>query len=335
MPGSPPTWILILRQKAVLGCLLLAGCAGPASTLDPAGRGAEKIAVLFWWMTGGGLVVWLAVTGIALYAMYLAPGGTSIASARRLVILGGAVVPAILLTALLAWGLALIPPLLAPPPPGSLTIAVTGEQWWWRVRYAGPDGTAVDLANELHLPVGEPIELRLNSPDVIHSLWIPALAGKVDMIPGRTTRLTLEPTRVGVFSGICAEFCGASHAYMSFPVVVHEPAEFRRWLARQARPAAPSEDPTAKKGGELFLANGCGACHSVRGTAAKGVVGPDLTHFGSRRTIGAGRLPNELDPVHRWLAHTNKLKPGVTMPAFDMLPEQDLRALATYLKGLE
>ncbi len=286
-------------------------------------------------MTGGALVIWLLVAGIALYATYVSAGGGSIKAARRLVVVGGAVVPAVLLTALLAWGLALIPPLLAPPPPGSLTIVVTGEQWWWRVRYLAPDGATVELANELHLPVGQPVELRLDSPDVIHSLWIPALAGKVDMIPGRTTRLTLEPTRAGVFDGICAEYCGASHAFMTFPVVVSEPEEFRRWLARQTQAASPATDPAAKLGGEAFLASGCGACHAVRGTEAKGVVGPDLTHVGSRRTIGAGRLPNELDALHRWLSRTGELKPGATMPAFGMLPEQELRSLAAYLKGLQ
>jgi cytochrome c oxidase subunit 2 len=320
---------------ATLGALALTGCAGPSSALDPAGRGAERIASLFWWMTGGVLAVWLVVVGITLYATYLSPGGASMGAARRLVIAGGVVVPTVLLTVLLAYGLALIPPLLAAPPPGRLTIAITGEQWWWRVRYLAPDGAPVDLANELHLAVGEPVELRLDSHDVIHSLWIPALAGKMDMIPGRTTRLTLEPTRAGVFHGLCAEYCGASHAFMAFTVVVSEPEEFRRWLAQQAEPAAPPADSTAKRGQELFLADGCGACHSVRGTPANGVVGPDLTHVGSRRTIGAGRLPNEIDAVHQWLARPGELKPSVTMPAFGMLPEDDLRGLAAYLRGLK
>lgn len=319
----------------MLGAIALVACTGPSSALDPAGRGAERIASLFWWMTGGMLAVWLIVVGIGLYATYLSPGEVSISAARRLVVVGGVVVPAVLLTVLLAHGLALIPPLTAPPPPGSLTVAITGEQWWWRVRYLGPDGASVELANELHLAAGEPVELRLDSADVIHSLWIPALAGKMDMIPGRTTRLTLEPTRAGVFDGLCAEYCGASHAFMAFSVVVSEPEEFRRWLAQQAAPATPPADAPARHGQELFVANGCGACHSVRGTEANGVVGPDLTHVGSRRTIGAGRLRNELDAVHQWIAHPGQLKPDVTMPAFGMIPEDDLRAIASYLRGLQ
>lgn len=320
---------------AALGVIGLGACTGSSSTLDPAGRGAEQIASLFWWMSGGMLAVWLLVVLVTLYATYRSSAPASMVTARRLVVVGGVVVPAILLTVLLTFGLALIPPLLAPPPPGSLTIAITGEQWWWRVRYVAPDGSPVDLANELHVAVGEPVDLRLESTDVIHSLWIPALAGKMDMIPGRTTRLTLEPTRAGVFDGLCAEYCGASHAFMAFPVVVSEPAELRRWIAGQAAPAVPPADAAAKHGEDVFLATGCGACHTVRGTSAKGIVGPDLTHVGSRRTIGAGRLPNEVDALRHWLARPDHLKPGVTMPRFNMLPEDDLRAIVTYLRGLQ
>ena len=325
------------RWVVPAGALLLAGCGGPQSALDPAGRSAERIADLFWWMTAGAGVIWLAVIGLAFYAIRVRPEAHSRRQANLLIIGGGAIIPTVVLTALLAYGLALMPDLLAPAPEGSLKIAVSGEQWWWRVRYLPPGGNggAVELANEIRLPVGERVEFHLESPDVIHSFWIPALGGKIDMIPGRTNRLTLEPTRTGVFRGACAEYCGTSHALMSFYVIVLEKADFAVWLEHQQEPAQPPQQPLAGRGQELFLANGCGACHTVRGTLADGVVGPDLTHVGSRLSLGAGILPNEPDAFLRWIAGTEDVKPGVHMPAFGMLPPEDLRALAVYLEGLQ
>jgi cytochrome c oxidase subunit II len=155
------------------------------------------------------------------------------------------------------------------------------------------------------------------------------------MIPGRRNRLALEPTRTGVFRGACAEYCGTSHALMSFYVVVQEKADFAAWLEQQQAPAQPPVQALAKRGHELFLANGCGACHTVRGTPADGVVGPDLTHVGSRVSLGAGILPNEPDAFSRWIARTEEVKPGVHMPAFGMLPAEDLQALAVFLEGLQ
>jgi cytochrome c oxidase subunit 2 len=317
--------------------LLLVGCGGPQSTLDPAGRGAENIAELFWWMTAGAILIWLAVIGLSFYAMRVRPEAHSQRRANLLIIGGGAIIPTVVLSGLLAYGLSLMPTLLAPAPEGSLNIAVSGEQWWWRVRYRAPGGNggAVELANEIRLPVGERVEFHLESPDVIHSFWIPALGGKIDMIPGRSNRLTLEPTRTGVFRGACAEYCGTSHALMSFYVVVLEKADFAAWLEHQQKPAQSPVQPLADRGQELFLANGCGACHTVRGTPADGVVGPDLTHIGSRLSLGAGILPNEPDAFLQWTARTGDVKPGVHMPAFGMLPPEDLRALAVYLEGLQ
>jgi cytochrome c oxidase subunit 2 len=317
-----------------LGALALAGCSGAQSALDPAGRDAATIARLFWWMAAGGAVIWLAVIGLAVYAFHVQPGrhekGTAV-----LIIGGGAVVPTLVLAVLLSFGLAEMPALLAPAPAGSLQIAVTGEQFWWRVRYLPPGGAPVELANELRLPVGERVQLILDSPDVIHSFWVPNLAGKMDMIPGRVTRLALEPTRTGAFRGACAEYCGESHALMMFDVVVEERQDFARWLARQGAPAKPPTNALAARGRGLFLAHGCGACHTVRGTPADGVVGPDLTHVGSRLSLGAGLLQNDPAAFRRWLAGTEHVKPGVLMPSFGMLPPGELRALAAYLEGLE
>lgn len=329
------SWRSAVRLMVLTGALLMAGCGGVQSALSPAGREAERIADLFWWMTAGAVIVWLAVIALAIYAVRARPEARNQRRDSLLIIGGGVVVPTVTLTVLLIFGLAMLPPLLAPAPAGSLKIAVSGEQWWWRVRYQPPGGEAFTLANEIRLPVGEPVQFRLDSPDVIHSFWIPSLGGKVDMIPGRVTYLALTPSKTGVFRGACAEYCGSSHALMNFSVAVQEKEEFVRWLARQAEPAQPPADPLAAHGQELFLANGCSACHTIRGTPADGVVGPDLTHVGSRLSLAAGTLPNEPDAFRRWIAHTTDVKPEVNMPAFHMLPPEDLRALAAFLEGLQ
>jgi cytochrome c oxidase subunit II len=316
------------------GLLLLAACDGPQSALDPAGRSAARLASLFWWMSIGALVIWVAVVALALYAARAGRRPVSLKSARTLIVGAGVVFPGLVLAGLLAAGLSMLPPVLARAPEGSLTIQVTGEQWWWRLRYLPRGGAPVDLANELRLPVGEVIELELESRDVIHSFWIPALGGKVDMIPGRRTRLRLEPTRTGVFRGVCAEYCGASHAFMSFPVVVLEKPEFARWLAGQAQPETAGAG-SGDRGRTLFLASGCGACHTIRGTAADGIVGPDLTHVGARLSIGAGRLGNQRQDFRRWIAHVDRLKPGVLMPVFGMLPADEIESLSAYLESLQ
>ncbi|MBZ5715685.1 cytochrome c oxidase subunit II [Nannocystis pusilla] len=315
------------------GVAALVACAGPQSALDPAGRGAERIAELFWWMTAGTVVVWAAVMALAFY----------VSTRRRepgprapgvLIVGGGVVLPVLVLTALLIWGLALLPSLLAGVD-AEPTLFVTGRQFWWEVVYRTSDGRVVPLANELRLPVGRPAVLQLDSHDVIHSLWIPALAGKVDMIPGRVTRLTLEPSRTGVFRGLCAEYCGLSHAHMAFVVAVTEEHEFAEWLAHQAEPASAPASPLAARGQELLLAHGCGACHTIRGTLADGDVGPDLTHVGGRLSIAAGTLSSDPRAFQRWIEAPEQVKPGVHMPAFAMLPQADREALAAYLEGLK
>ncbi|MDP1589551.1 MAG: cytochrome c oxidase subunit II, partial [Prosthecobacter sp.] len=202
--------------------LALIGGSGEQSSLDPAGREAERIAELFWWMTGGTVVIWLAMVALAFYAIHARPEAHTEKRARLFIIGGGALVPTVVLGGLLTYGLSMLPELIAKAPDGSLRIAVTGEQWWWRVRYLPPEGGEVVTANEIRLPVGEPVQFDLDSPDVIHSFWIPTIGGKMDMIPGRQTRLVLHPTRTGTFRGVCAEYCGASHTYMAFYAVVME-----------------------------------------------------------------------------------------------------------------
>jgi len=322
---------------AAAAAFALSGCEGAQSSFAAAGTGAETILVLFWWMLAGAVVVWILVMALALYATRGRPRRHDRRTADLLIIGGGIVLPTAVLTVLLLFGLPVMPELQTPRATAAepLRVAVSGERWWWRVRYLAAEGEAVELANEVRLPVGRPVEFVLTSPDVIHSFWIPALGGKLDMIPGRTTRLLLEPTKTGTFRGACAEYCGASHALMNFAAVVMEPAAFADWLAGQAAPAAAPASERAAAGREYFLADGCGACHTVRGTPADGTMGPDLTHVGGRLTIGAGILPNTVENFRRWIAETHAIKPDVNMPAFAMLPPGHLYALAVYLEGLE
>lgn len=332
---SNHSYAKVVWSIVLMAGLLGAGCSGIQSTLDPASREAERISNLFWWMAAGAIVIWLTVIGLVIYAIRADPQRRSQRRDSFLIIGGGAVVPTVVLAVLLIYGLAPIPVLLAPAPEGSLQIAVSGEQWWWRVRYQPPGGGVIELANEIRLPVGEPVQFKLDSPDVIHSFWIPSLSGKVDMIPGRVTWLAVRPTKTGIFRGACAEYCGTSHALMNFSVEVMENGDFRRWLEHQSTPAPPPGEQLGVRGQELFLANGCGACHRVRGTSASGVIGPDLTHVGSRLSIAAGALHNEPEDFQRWIAHTSDVKPEVIMPSFHMLAPDELRALAVYLEGLK
>jgi cytochrome c oxidase subunit II len=312
----------------------VSSCRGSQSTLDPAGDQAERLAHIFWWMTGSAAVIWVVVIAIALYAAFT-PERENLDGPRRLIVYGGVVVPSLLLTVLLVYGLALLPAFHSPAGPESLRVHVTGEQYWWRVRYLPSRGAPVDLANEIRLPVGEEVEFVLESRDVIHSFWIPALAGKVDMLPGRQTRLRLTPSRTGSFRGVCAEYCGTSHALMGFAVIVQAKPDFERWLEAQAAPARPADDAVARRGEAVLFENGCGACHTLRGTRADGVIGPDLTHVGGRASLAAGILSNGAADFSRWIAATSELKPGVHMPAFGMLAPPELSALAAYLESLE
>lgn len=304
------------------------------SALNIAGRDAELVAHLFTVMMVGAVIVWVAVVAAAIYAIRVKQGQHTERDANLFIIGGGVALPTVVLAALLWYGLPMLPQVMALPPADAPRIRVVGKQWWWRVQYVTPEGV-VETANEVRLPVGQRVEVELSSPDVIHSFWVPSIAGKMDMIPGRTTRIALEPTRTGVFRGTCAEYCGTSHALMAFDVVVTDEGMFQRWLQSQAASAVIPTDPVALRGREMFRSNGCSACHTIRGTAATGRIGPDLTHVGSRTSIGAATLPNRAYALVRWIRETDRVKPGVHMPAFGALAADDLTALAAYLGSLQ
>jgi cytochrome c oxidase subunit II len=323
------------RLVFLVFALLASACSGVQSSLAPAGREAARIAQLWWWMAVGALLVWAGVVLLGLY--YGRPHEASPNRARDRWLIAGAGVafPIGVLTVLLAYGLSMIPALVSRAPEGSLVVEVEGELWWWRVRYPQPDGSAVELANEIRVPVGEPVQFRLSSDNVIHSFWIPALGGKMDMVPGRTTFLSLNPTEIGTFAGACAEYCGTAHGFMRLLVQVTDRDSFDGWLANQVGPAAAPATPSAQRGQQLVLSNGCGACHTVRGTRAQGVIAPDLTHVGSRMSLAAATLPADLESFERWLTAPERFKPGVHMPAFAMLTTTDRRAMAAYLETLK
>lgn len=213
----------------------------------------------------------------------------------------------------------------------ALRIELTGHQYWWEVRY--PD-EGISTANELHLPVGRPVVVTLRSRDVIHTLWVPNLAGKRDMIPGRTATISLRADRPGVYRAQCAEFCGLQHALMALPVTAVAPAQYERWA--QARMAAAPEPGTDSRrhGRDVFVRAACAACHTIAGTMASGTLGPDLTHLASRPTLAAGMLPNDRANLQAWIVDPHRFKLGANMPP-NALPARDMHALLDYLESLE
>lgn len=307
--------------------LLLAACNAEQSALHPAGEDAAELASLFWFMTISGAVVWCIIMGAAVYAVLGKRRPRDERFADRFVFIGGVLFPTLGLAALLVFGLALLPNWAEADAP-DLRVHVTAEQYWWRLGYEAEGGARIATANEVHLPVGATAEFVLTSTDVIHSFWIPALGGKMDAIPGRTNLLRLTPTKPGIYRGVCAEFCGPSHALMAFPVVVHEPADFAAWLAAQRRSAAAA-------GAEAFVSAGCGACHVVRGVSEAGAVGPDLTHFASRRSIGAGTLELTRANLEDWLVAPGHIKPGARMPSFATLTDAERDAIVSFLLELK
>lgn len=216
-----------------------------------------------------------------------------------------------------------------------IPVSITGQQWWWEVYYPNPETRlSVITANEIHIPIGRKIKLDLRAVDVIHSFWVPNLAGKRDLIPSRVTMTWLQADKPGVYRGQCAEFCGYQHAHMGFLVVAHEPAGFQRWLENERKPAVESADTVAQRGKQVFLSQACMFCHSIRGIPAFGSTGPDLTHVGSRQSLGALTMRNDHASLVNWIRDSQHYKPGTRMPPI-RVPDNDLNALATYLESLK
>ncbi|WEF34432.1 cytochrome c oxidase subunit II [Pseudoduganella chitinolytica] len=307
-----------------------------AGFFDPAGLDAVVIARLGWTMFIAAAIILAALTWLTLAALRHERRPIR---ARWWIVGGGLAFPVLGLTALLAWSSVATARLSPQTSLTPLRIAVTGHMWWWQVRYTDPaTGREFELANEVHIPAGRPVFLALGAADVIHAFWVPALGGKIDMVPGRLHGLAVQALRPGVYRGQCAEYCGEQHARMALEVVAHPPAEYDAWLAAQARPASAPASAELARGRAVFLAQRCQACHAVRGVTAQpagATLGPDLTHVGSRRTIAAGTLPTHAATLAGWVADPQAHKPGARMPATRALDGADLRALAAWLESLK
>jgi cytochrome c oxidase subunit 2 len=330
----------IAARVALSALGLTAGCRGPMSFLDPAARQGREIAGLTWFLIGLGGVVYLiviALMAIAIVRRRRDPTDPDLApKSSTVVVIAGAVIPAFILMIVFAGNIMGMG--RGPEPPDAAEFVVTGHQWWWEIEYHSRDfGARFRTANELHLPTGRPVRLLLLSADVIHSFWVPSLQGKVDLVPGDTNRMRIVATRMGTYRGTCGEFCGAQHAHMGLTVVVETPEAFQGWLeAQRAAARSPSaEDSTGLLGERLVTSNACALCHSIQGTAARGGVGPDLTHIGSRTMLGAGTVPNTVGTMAAWITDAQTLKPGTKMPSFRQFDGQALRAMAEYLESLK
>ncbi|HET9954222.1 MAG TPA: cytochrome c oxidase subunit II [Polyangiaceae bacterium] len=355
MPGR------VLLQLVAGGSLVACGSLSApeqSSALRPISaesRALFELGSLFFWTT---LAVWVAVVFAALWGTYR---GLKRANARPAIepppeetaqrnskaieasgqraaewaVAASTVVSICILFGLLIASIRTGRALAAQPDETALHIRITAHQWWWEINYSGGDlQQSFTTASELHLPAGRRVELELTSADVIHSFWVPNLHGKRDLIPSHITRLSFRPDQTGTFRGHCAEFCGLQHAHMDLPVVVETPTRFASWYEHERSNASVPHDPETQRGREIFMAGPCAFCHNVRGTDARGSVGPDLSHFGSRPELGAGAAKNTPESLKRWITQTQHLKPGTKMPA-TVLSQVELDALARYLQSLK
>ena len=356
---------------------------GAPSPLDPRTEAAAHIAQLGWVMFALAAVVCIAVFGGVFYALFRpragnggepavegergARLGAGQADGNQIVIVAGMALPAVVIAVTLGYTIVTLRDVAGEGGPGAalesqaggvhahggpgasgsaaeaggLEVRIVGRQWWWDVAY--PQAQVV-TANEIRIPAGIPVRLVVTAEDVIHSFWIPQVAGKVDAIPGKTTTITVSVAQPGVYRGLCSEFCGLQHAHMHFHLFVEPPDTFAAWLAGQQRDArSPDAAGAAGVGGSesivargqrVFMTSGCAQCHTVRGTAAAGTRGPDLTHVASRRTLGAATHENTPANLARWVTEPQEMKPGNKMPD-PQLSDAEARAVVAYLETLE
>lgn len=334
-----------MRKLFALSCLVaLGGCEGVQNALGGQGAEGANFIQLFTVFMAVCTIMYVVICGAFAIAVWRRRREALVVEDRRHHQTSSRVGPA-----LIVWTIVIVIGLTA------LTIAsfftdrsnaavasdpkikleVTANQWWWDVKYQTADSSkSVHTANEIHLPVGEAAEVTLKSNDVIHSFWIPNLAGKQDLIPGRTTDAQLLPRKVGLYRGQCAEFCGVQHALMALDITVESKADFQRWYAAQLQSPPPPKSTLEKAGYAYVTGRECSGCHNISGTPASGQVAPDLSHFASRRSIAAGTLPMNRANIHAWIANPQERKPGTHMPAIAMTPA-DVQAITAYLESLK
>jgi cytochrome c oxidase subunit II len=313
-------------------------------TLFPASANARDVATLWWAMVAVATAVWIGVVVAMLIAIRRHRDAEPSAEApylgaesrrTRMAVFAAGLATVGILFFFMAYDFVLGRRTPQHVHQGGLTITVQSRQWWWEFIYEDtvPE-KRLSTANELHVPVGVPVNLVLESPDVIHSAWIPRLAGKQDLVPGYTGSLVFTADTAGTYPGVCAEFCGAQHANMRFLVIAHPRQEFEDWYVAQRAPAPPPTDSVLVAGQRAFLSGSCATCHTIAGTPAAATRGPNLTHVASRRTLAAGTLPNTHDDMLRWIYNPQSVKPGTFMPPSN-LPPESLQPLVAYLRSLK
>lgn len=322
----------------------LADADGPMGYMQTHGKSADPVTSLNWGLLAISVLVLVIISALLLAGMLkkrgaapldangMPPVQRDVGGASWITV--GTALTAVTLFGVTIWVLLVLSAVAAPAGKAALTIEVAGRQWWWEVRYQGSDPTkTLVTANEIHIPVGEPVHVRLVGGDVIHSFWVPKLGGKTDMIPGQVNYTWLQADKPGVYRGQCGEFCGAQHAHMALYVVAQPRAEFDAWMRAQLANAPAPAGGLALQGRQVFMQR-CSVCHAVRGTEAGGNLGPDLSHLMSRATIAAGTLPNNLGNLEGWIANAQGIKPGSRMPPQPLSPEE-LHAVSAYLQTLE
>lgn len=337
MNGTPPR----IRLALALAAAFFVSACGAQSTFRPAGPAARSLSHLGWFV----LITFLVTTAV----MWVLIGWVGYRRRGSLaehepvdadggfgwILIGGFAIPAAVLATIFVVTLQSMSAFPMEHGHGDPQIKVIGHQWWFEVEYLiGGIDQRVKTATEIHIPVGRPVEIALETRDVIHSFWVPQLHGKVDLMPGMTNHVRLQADRPGRYRGECAEYCGVQHANMILYVIAEPDDDFQAWLEAQRRPALDPPTDAAARGRQQFERAACALCHTVRGTPALGSVGPDLTHLAARETIAGGMLPNNVANLHAWVTHARSLKPGTEMPDMTMFTGEELHDLVEYLQSL-
>jgi cytochrome c oxidase subunit II len=315
--------------------LAVAGCRGWQSAADPQGPQASQLNALIWLFVIVAGIIWTLVMVVLAAALWRRRRLSAPREQRTAWYVGGAMAASVLVILGLSVASYITTRHISPDPDEPLVIRLKGYQWWWSATYedAGPADSFI-TANELHVPIGRPVRVELDAEDVIHSFWVPNLAGKQDLIPGRSNSLVFTADRAGTYRGQCAEFCGLQHAHMALLVVAEPEDDFQRWRQAQLAAATPPATPEQSAGREVFVGKACAACHTVRGTSAAGNLGPDLTHVGGRKYIAAGILPTTRGSLAAWVADPQTIKPGNNMPLVPLEP-RELNSLSAWLASLQ
>lgn len=333
--GARLARLLVLTMACAL---LVSGCGSPQSMFRAASKQSHDIDLLWWWMLGAAAIVFfgaLALLGIA-WLRRDTPGlpffGERESVAEFMVLTFGIAIPVVALVALFGVSDIYLIGESSPPNPKrtAMTIDVIAHQWWWEVKYPGTD---VVTANEIHLPVNTRVNVVVSTVDVIHSLWVPALARKVDTIPGQHNRILFNVGRVGVYRGQCSQYCGLEHADMALRVFVQRRGAYRSWLTAQEKPAPSAATSLETTGEQVFMHSQCESCHTIGGTSARGAIGPNLTHLGSRTSIASDTLTNTPRNLAAWISNPQAIKPGVNMPDLG-LSHTKVHELTAYLESL-